>query len=231
MPAEPKENLPTELVQSRTYAVALERKLAYVGDRFPVLAKEVESANSMWNASPFYAAARSIEKGIVDVQGDKGRQSMLELDALTWNESAKVLKDMTVIDAREFLAQVEEQAKGDIDVDMVRGQLLSHYKPFLENPEKEMPQGYLKPIVHTNERGPRVEFDIPMSWKQGKMANSEVMVFRSNYGYGDLWMTVSVLLSIKSFVDPIPWGKRRRTGASPRTSFVRTTRSLAWASS
>lgn len=34
-----------------------------------------------------------------------------------------------------------------------------------------------------------------------------MMVFRSNYGYGDLWMTVSVLLSIKSFVDPIPMGE------------------------
>ncbi|WP_265593176.1 hypothetical protein [Verrucomicrobium sp. BvORR034] len=36
------------------------------------------------------------------------------------------------------------------------------------------------------------------------MPDPQMMVFRSNYGYGDLWMTVSVLLSIKTVVDPIP---------------------------
>ncbi len=149
MPALPKENLPPELAESRAFVVRLERELAYVSDRYPALAKEVELANTAWNASPFYAATRSVEKVIIDVQGDRGRQSMQEMDKLIENESENAHQGTTIVDARKFLGRLAEQAKGDIEGDMVRGQLLSHYKPFLENPEKEMSQGYVKQVLHT----------------------------------------------------------------------------------
>ena len=212
IPVAPKEGLPGELIQSRGYAVGLERQMAYVSESFPTLAKEVVLAESSWKASPFYTSTRFLEKEIVDILGDKGRQLMQEMDAMMWDEFVKHHKNMTVLDAREFLVRVAEQAKGDIKVDMVRGQLLSHYKPFQENPEKEMSQGYVKPVVHTAEIGRRIEFHIPMSWKQGKTAETELMAFRSNYGHGDLWMTVTVFPSLRAFFDPMPMGEEEAYG-------------------
>lgn len=203
VPGAPKGHLPTELLQSRAYCRSMERSLALIEERFPSLSVEVLAAKASWKSSPFAIGCDAIEEDIINDAGETGRTMLKKLDEDTWAEALKHVRLKTVGDAREFLAFVDRRAKGEIEVPMVRGNLLWHYKPFQENPEKEIERGYVQKLSHTARIGRTISFQIPMSWKTEESPKAELMSFRNCYGHGYVWMTVLVSPTIDGFGQPI----------------------------
>lgn len=192
IPGSPKGDLPTELLQCRTYCRSMERSLQLLEKRFPSLSVEIVAANASWNTSPFAGGCNAIDAGIIDDAGEKGRAMLKKLDEDTWAEAAKYVHIKSEIEAREFLALVDRRAKGEIEVEMVRGNLLWQYKPFQDAPEKEVAKGYVQKVKHTASTDRKILFEVPMSWKSEKCPKIELMSFRNCYGHGNVWMTVLV---------------------------------------
>jgi hypothetical protein len=193
IPGSPRGVLATELLQSRTYCRSLERRLRLIEEQFPALRPEVVSANASWRSSPFAIGCDAIEEDIIKNAGEKGRTMLENVDGDTWAEASKHIRFRTADEAREFLALVARRAKGEIEVEMVRGNLLWQYKPFQHNPEQEAARGYVQKITHTASKGRKIVFEVPMSWKPEKSSKEELMSFRNCYGHGNVWMTVLVI--------------------------------------
>lgn len=203
LPGSPKGDLPTELLQSRTYCRSLERQIATVKEDFPSLSIEVIAAEASWKSSPFAAGCDAIEQDILRKAGEKGRRMLRDMDDATWAEAKKHIGISSAADARDFLRLVDRRAKGEIEVPMVRGNLLWQYKPFQEHPEKEVERGYVQKIMHTARIGRTISFQIPMSWKTDESPKLELMSFRNCYGHGNVWMTVLVSPTTDGFGKPI----------------------------
>lgn len=203
IPGSPKGDLPIELLQSRAYCRSLERQIESIKEDFPSLGIEVLAAEASWKSSPFAVGCNAIEQNILQQTGEKGRAMLREMDDKTWAEALKFTKVATVAEAKKFLALVDRRAKGEIEVPMVRGNLLWHYKPFREKPEKEIARGYIQKITHTATIGREIKFEIPMSWKSGKSPNKGLMFFRNCYGHGNVWMTVTVIPTTNAAGQPI----------------------------
>ncbi|MGJ8644337.1 MAG: hypothetical protein ACSHX9_13085 [Luteolibacter sp.] len=199
IPGSPKGDLPTELLQSRAYCRSMERSLQLVEDQFPTLRIEVLAANASWKSSPFAIGCDAIEAGIIEDAGEEGRAMLKKLDDDTWAEASKHVNFRTVDDAQEFLTLVDRRAKGEIEVDMVRGNLLWQYKPFRENPEKEVARGYIQKVTHTAQTSRKITFEVPMSWKTKESPKDDLMSFRNCYGHGNVWMTVFVSPTVDQF--------------------------------
>ncbi len=115
-----------------------------------------------------------------------------KFDEDAWAEASKHIQIRSEVEARAFLALVDRRAKGEIEVEMVRGNLLWQYKPFQDTPEKEVAKGYVQNVTHTASTDRKIVFEVPMSWKSEKSPKSELMSFRNCYGHGNVWMTVLV---------------------------------------
>lgn len=203
IPGSPKGDLQTELLQSRGYCRSMERALSVIEERFPSLTVETLAANASWKSSPFALGCNAIEEDIIKDAGDKGRAMLKKLDEDTWAAAVKYMQLTTVDEAREFLSLVDRRAKGQIEVDMVRGSLLSQYRPFQENPEKEVGRGYVQKITHTAPTVRKIVFEVPMSWKCDKSSKNELMTFRSSYGHGNVWVTVLVRTIVDKLGQPM----------------------------
>jgi hypothetical protein len=193
IPGTPKGELPTQLLQSRTYCRSLEWQLDQVSKRFPALAVDVAAARACWQSSAFAGGCNAIEEDIITKAGEKGTEMLKYLD----EESAKTIEKLgrieTLEQALDFLALVDRRAKGEIEVDMVRATLLWNYKPFQEKPEEEFAAGFVKEVQHTFSSGMTIHFKVPMSWKTEESPTTELMTFRNCFGHGNVWMTVLVL--------------------------------------
>lgn len=207
IPGSPKGDLPTELLQSRAYCRSMERQLVILKDQFPQFSVEILSAEASWKSSPFAAGCNAIEHDILQKAGEKGQLMLQEMDRATseatWEEAKKHTKISTAAEARAFLALVDRRAKGEIEVPMVRGNLLWQYKPFQNEPEKEVSRGYVQKVTHTAKIGRSITFEIPMSWKTEVSPKQELMSFRNCYGHGNVWMTVLVSPTTDGFGTPI----------------------------
>jgi hypothetical protein len=192
IPGSPKGDLPTELLQCRTYCRGMERSLQSLEKRFPSLSIEILAASASWKSSPFAGGCDAIEEDIIKDAGEKGRAMLKKLDDDTWAEAVKHIQIRSEAEARDFLALVDRRAKGEIEVEMVRGNLLWQYKPFQESPEKEVAKGYVQKVTHTASTDRKIVFEVPMSWKSEKSPKTELMSFRNCYGHGNVWMTVLV---------------------------------------
>lgn len=192
IPGSPKGDLPTELLQCRTYCRSMERSLQSLEKRFPSLSVEILAANASWKSSPFAGGCDAIEEDIIKDAGEKGRAMLKKLDDDTWAEAVKHIQIRSEAEARDFLSLVDRRAKGEIEVEMVRGNLLWQYKPFQDTPEKEVAKGYVQKITHTASTDRKIVFEVPMSWKSEKSPKTELMSFRNCYGHGNVWMTVLV---------------------------------------
>jgi hypothetical protein len=188
IPGTPRGDLATELLQSRAYCVGLIEGLDNVERRFPELSVDVLAARSAWMASPFSGGCRTIESGILS--SPDGKRNLEVLDKKVLDETRKRLKLDSREEALAFLDLVAKRSKGEIEVDLVRGNLLWQHKPYQENPEKEYLAGFNLPAVISTESGENVRFKIPMSWKQEEEENPALMGFRNCYGHGNVWMTV-----------------------------------------
>jgi hypothetical protein len=192
IPGSPKGDLPTELLQCRTYCRSMERSIQSLEKRFPSLSVEILAANASWKSSPFAGGCAAIEEDIIKDAGEKGRAILKKLDDDTWAEAVKHIQIRSETEARDFLALVDRRAKGEIEVEMVRGNLLWQYKPFQDTPEKEVARGYVQKVTHTASTDRKIVFETPMSWKSEKSPKTELMSFRNCYGHGNVWMTVLV---------------------------------------
>ena len=203
IPGSPKGELTIELLQSRTYCRAIERTLQTVPVKFPELKMAALAANASWESSPFAIGCDSIEDNIIKDGGNEGRAMLGKLDEDTWNLAAEHVELKSIVEAREFLRLVDQRAKGGIEADMVRGNLLWNYKPFQEHPEKEIERGYVEKFTHTGSTNQKIFFEVPMSWRPEKSAKKELMSFRNCYGHGNIWMTVFVSPSVDGFEQAI----------------------------
>lgn len=192
IPGTPNGDLTTELLQSRGYCVGLENTLDFIEEHFPELSVDVLAARSAWLASPFAGGVRAIEADIRLKAGESGGKTMKALDEAIGKEVQKRREIQSTTDALSFLELVAKRAKGEIEVEMVRGNLLWNYKPYQGNPEKEFLAGFIERKTIETSNGPHVEFDVPMSWKQDKTENPNMMGFKNCYGHGNVWMTVLV---------------------------------------
>jgi hypothetical protein len=192
VPGTPNGDLATELLQSRGYCVGLENTLDFIEEHFPELSVDVLAARSAWLASPFAGGVRSIEADIRLKAGVSAEKTMKALDEAIAKEVQKRREIQSTKDALSFLELVAKRAKGEIEVEMVRGNLLWNYKPYQENPEREFLAGFIDRKTIETSSGPHVEFDVPMSWKQDKTENPSLMGFKNCYGHGNVWMTVLV---------------------------------------
>jgi hypothetical protein len=208
IPGSPKGDMAMELLQSRAYCRSMERQLESIKEQFPALSLEILAAEASWKSSPFAVGCSSIEEDILQKAGDDGRAMLRQMDEATWAEAKKHTKIVTIAEARDFLALVDRRAKGAIEVPMVRGNLLWQYKPFQEEPEREIARGYVQKITHTARIGRSIHFEIPMSWKTEESPTQELMSFRNCYGHGDIWMTVLVSPTTDAFGQPIPAQKK-----------------------
>jgi hypothetical protein len=192
IPGSPNGDLKTELLQSRTYCRSMDRQLAKIKDKFPALNIERFSAEASWKSSPFAIGCDAIESDILKAGGEKGKAFLKKLDQQVWEMTDQHIKIESAAEAQAFLTLVDQRAKGAIEVPMVRGNLLWNYKPFQENPEKEVERGYIQKITHTTNIGKKITFEVPMSWKPEKSPKTDLMGFRNCYGHGNIWMTVFV---------------------------------------
>lgn len=192
IPGTPKGDLPTELLQSRMYARGIEWKLNKLEKAFPSLAVEVYAARASWLSSPFAGGCDAIEADIIKDDPQKGKAMLAQLDAASWKEMAKFDDVATVKQAREFLKLVDSRAKGAIEVDLVRGNLLWNHPAYTKSPEKEFADGFSRRIQHTANSGMEVSFEVPMSWKAEASPKKELVGFRNCYGHGNVWMTVLI---------------------------------------
>lgn len=192
IPGKPKEDLPVELLQARTYCISLENQLVKVRQKYPALAAEVLAAEASWKSSPFHSACRAIEEDIKKQAGKRGAAILKEMDTKVLEAAAPFTALKTEEDARDFLELVDIRAKGGIEVPAVRGNLLWHYKPYQENPEKEFVHGYTIKQEHTADTTVRICFEVPMSWKPVESPEKNLMGFTNCYGRGNVWFTVLV---------------------------------------
>jgi hypothetical protein len=192
IPGTPKGDLPTELLQSRMYARGIEWKLNKLEKAFPSLAVEVYAARASWLSSPFASGCDAIEADIINKAPEQGKAVLAQLDAASWKELAKYDDIATVKTAREFLKLVDSRAKGAIEVDLVRGNLLWNHPAYAKSPEKEFSDGFTRRIQHTANSGMEVTFEVPMSWKAEASPKKELVGFRNGYGHGNVWMTVLI---------------------------------------
>lgn len=192
IPGTPKGDLPTELLQSRMYARGIEWKLNKLEKAFPSLAVEVYAARASWLSSPFASGCDAIEADIIKKAPEEGKALLAQMDAASWKELAKYDDVATVKTAREFLKLVDSRAKGAIEVDLVRGNLLWNHPVYSKSPEKEFSDGFSRRIQHTANSGMEVTFEVPMSWKAEVSPKKELVGFRNCYGHGNVWMTVLI---------------------------------------
>lgn len=192
LPGSPKGELHIELLQSRMFGRSMERQLRLVKERFPELKIAATAAEAAWKSSPFGVGCNAIEEDIILKAGDTGRRALKEMDEKSWVELDKLVTLSTLEQAEEFLNLVAKRAKGEIEVPMVRGNLLWQYKPFQEKPHEEFTRGYTQAIKHPVRAGKEVHFVIPMSWKTEKSAKDHLLTFRNCYGHGNILMNVGV---------------------------------------
>ncbi|RYZ62354.1 MAG: hypothetical protein EOP09_18900 [Proteobacteria bacterium] len=204
VPGSPKSDLRLELMQSRTYCRAMERSLGEIKKRFPELEAQVMVSSANWQSSAFAKGCRAIEEDLIRQAGEKGRQMLKELDEKSWAEVKKLVRLDGIDEARDYLDLVNRRSKGEIEIDMVRGNLLWQYKLFQTEPEQEQVQGYVEKITHTAKTKWYVRFDLPMSWKTEESPKVDLMSFRSCYGHGPVWMTAYVIPSIDGSGTPVP---------------------------
>lgn len=192
IPGAPKGDLPTELMQSRTYCRTLEKHLETIEKQFPSLAIEALAASATWKASPFASGCNNIEAQMVEQMGSEAAVQLAKMDEKLWQEYGQRVHVTTEQQARVFLQMTERRAKGEIEVEMVRANLLCNHKPFQDQPEKEFALGYTRQVTHTSLAGLEIVFQIPMSWKVEDSPKPEIMSFRNYAGHGNIWMTVLV---------------------------------------
>jgi hypothetical protein len=192
IPGTPNGELPTQLLQSRAYCRSLEWQLNAIEKQFPTLSVEVLSARASWQSSPFASGCNAIEKEILLGAGEKASSMLEELDKKSMTEVQKRSRLASVEEARAFMQLVDRRAKGEIEVEMVRANLLWNHKPYQEDPGREFSAGFARKTTHTAESGMDVTFQIPMSWKSEQSPKPELMSFRNCYGHGNVWMTVLV---------------------------------------
>ena len=203
IPGAPKGDLKTELLQSRTYCRSMEKQLEVVEKQFPSLSIEVLAASASWKSSPFAIGCNTIEAQMIEQAGEKATTMLRELDSKTWKEAQKHIGIKTEAEARDFLTLVDRRAKGAIEVEMVRGNLLWNHKPFQESPEKECALGYSREVAHTFTGSFKVTFQIPMSWKVEDSPKTELMSLRNCFGHGNVWMTVLVSPLVDAYNHPV----------------------------
>lgn len=192
IPGTPKGDLPTELLQSRMYAKGIEWQLDKLEKAFPDLGVEVYAARATWLASPFASGCAAIEADIIKEDPEKGKAMLAQLDAASRKEIAKFQTLSTAKAAKEFLMLVDRRAKGEIEVDLVRANLLWNHPGYAASPDKEFADGFSKRVQHTANSGMEVSFEVPMSWKAEVSPKKELVGFRNAYGHGNIWMTVLI---------------------------------------
>jgi hypothetical protein len=199
IPGTPKGGLSTQLLQSRTYARSIENQLDNIEKRYPDLKTQVFLSRCAWLASPFASGCQAIEDDIVKKMGDEGRVFLARLDKKTFEETKKLVPAFNREEAVDFLQLTHRRAKGEIEVEMVRANLLWQHKPYQKSPEKEYSDGYGTSVKYTANRDIAVKFNVPMSWKMEKSPRKELMVFRNCYGHGNVWMTVTVRPTVDDY--------------------------------
>ncbi|MAS93711.1 MAG: hypothetical protein CMO55_11015 [Verrucomicrobiales bacterium] len=168
-------------------------QLNEIEKRFPSLAIETLAAKSAWEASVFASAGRTIEGDMIRDAGENAKSLLKKLDDATWTEITKLNSIKTDADARQFLDLVATRAKGGIEIEMVRANLLWQYKPYQEHPEKEFAAGFTREITHSGNTQITAKFLIPMSWKAEETQKEGLVTFINCFGHGNVWMTVTVL--------------------------------------
>lgn len=195
----PKGDLRTELLQAITAARSMESTLNQVIKKYPALKLRAVAAQAAWQYSPFARGARYIEEDIKKKAGQKGKDLISTIDKTSADVVRTYVPVETLEKAREFLGLVEERAKGEIEIPMVRGMLLWNCPEYQDKPEKEILDGYVVDEVSEKDTV-AASAEWPMSWKQVKARNPKILQkFQSHWGHGKL----SGMLRI----DTIPYEK------------------------
>lgn len=204
IPGTPKGDLRMELLQSRAFCKGIEFQLGFIEKHYPALVVETTAAKATWITSPFAQACRAIEEDIAkqDVRGE-ARAALKEMDRKTEAELRKMDFIRSEFDSLDFLKRVSRQAKGEIEIPMVRGNLLWQHKPYQESPAREARDGFMQTVTHPSPTGPSVRFQVPMSWKEVPTGKPPLMSFMNCYGHGNVWMTVLVQPTIDATGQPI----------------------------
>lgn len=192
LPGDPKPDLHVELLQSRAYCRTMEMQIENIRKIYPNLAIQAVAADAAWKTSPFAKGARNIEADIRKQTKGEGNAMLEKIDAQLWEQVQPYIKMQSQEDALDFLTLVGRRAKGEIEVEMVRGNLLWQYPPYQEKPELEFTQGYTTSITHPQTSRVKVTFQRPMSWKIMKQENEQLLGLLNCYGHGNVWCTVVI---------------------------------------
>lgn len=204
LPGTPEGDLRMELLQCRAFCKGIEIHLALIEKRFPGLGLETATAKAAWITSPFAGACRAIEEDISrqDTRGE-ARAFLKEADRKTEEEIVKLDLIRNQEAALDFLKLTGRRAKGEIEIPMVRGNLLWQYRPYQEPPEKEAGDGFMQTVSHPFPTGPAIRFQVPMSWKEVPTGKPGLMSFMNCYGHGNVWMTVLVQPTVDALGQPV----------------------------
>ena len=159
---------------------------------YPDLAIQVLAADAAWKTSPFAQGARNIEADIRKQTKGEGNAMLEKIDGQLWDQVQQYIQIQTQEEALDFLTLVGRRSKGEIEVEMVRGNLLWQYPPYQEKPELEFTQGYTTSTTHPQTSKVKVTFQRPMSWKVSKQENEQLLGLINCYGHGNVWCTVLI---------------------------------------
>lgn len=204
VPGPPKGDLFTELMQCWMYCKSAEKQLDRVEEEFPELALEVLNARANWMSSPFATGGRAIEKDILEKTGGKAEEQLTQLQEQASEVAEPLTQLNTIEEARAFLDLMVRRSKGEIELDMVRSNLLWQCPSYQEHPEKEFEEGFVTRVTHDKEFGYDLTFDIPMSWKKSASQNSRSIGFINCYGHGNFMVVVTVSNAVDSLGNPLP---------------------------
>ena len=179
-------SLPVELLQSRMYSRGIEMQLDFLEKNHPELKLEIRAARASWLSSPFAGGADFIERDAITKAGDKAKKILVMMDKKGWSEYGSLVKFNSKAEVRTYLNLIDKRAKGEIEVDFVRANLLWHYPPYRQNPEKEVSEGFVVNESFAN----FISFKMPMSWKNLKSPAKSMLGYKSENGHGRVWLTI-----------------------------------------
>ncbi len=186
-------NKPKEEILSQTFGYILgqDYSLTKIENNYPELKLEVKKARLNFNSS-FGKAHKNIEDELKNILGDHFNSYKSEIS----KQFAEILKNQSYNKniALNFLQEVNDRAKGDIESPVIETLLTYEY---INEPHKELLNNYTKTFRtkdHPKAKGIDFQVSLPQSWsqKEGERPNI-VQKFRSGNGKG----LVSVMLLVK----------------------------------
>ena len=182
-----------QLSQAHGFVLAQQAALELVEKKFPSLAKDAKEAWFAFNATALGESVKGLEVELARELGAKWPEYKAQVDTQTNDILRK--QDMTLQQAKEFLAEVRSRAKGDMP-ETIRSALLSAHSRFSKNPALELTGGWKQTFRtkdHPKAKGVNFSISFPASWskREGNRPNI-IQVFRSGGGHGPIMCSLAV---------------------------------------